>query len=97
MNGKWLGTDGKNDYKVYFVDDSKSQKQLKQDARAHRYTSSSIKSEISTTAFVLQEVVDVYDRTAGEGNNGQYEEASAVWSVIPMRLVKGHLFMSKSA
>ena len=77
MNGKWLGTDGKNDYKVYFVEDSKSQKQLKKDARAHQYTSSDIKSEISTTAFVLQEVVAVYDRTAGEGNNGQYEEASA--------------------
>ena len=77
MNGTWIGTDGKNDYKVYFVEDSKSQKQLKQDARAHRYTSSGIKSEIATTAFVLQEVVDVYDRTAGEGNNGQYEEASA--------------------
>ena len=77
MEGNWLGTDGKNDFRVYFVEDPKSQAQLKNDAAEKKFTTSSIKSKISTSIFVLNEIIDVYDRTAGGDNMGQYEEGSA--------------------
>jgi len=77
MDGKWLGTDGKNDGLVHFVNDANSQKQLRRDARKDRYTTSSIKSEVTTSITVLDEIIDVFDRTAGGNNNGKYEEGSA--------------------
>ncbi|MCR5114671.1 MAG: hypothetical protein K6A95_03215 [Bacteroidales bacterium] len=76
MEGNWLGTDGKIDFRVYFVKDADSQAQLRRDAAEKKFTTSSIKSEISTSIFVLNEIIDVFDRTAGGDNNGNYEEAS---------------------
>ena len=90
MEGKWLGTDGKNDFRVYFVEDPESQAQLRKDVKEGKYTTSSINSKVATTTFVLNEIINVFDRTANEDNNGNYEEGAAFDNdILPIRSDRG--------
>ena len=64
-NGKYLGSDGNDDGKVYFVSDKSSIKNIKHNATTQI---SDVKVDFSTTKSILEEVSSVDERTVRNGN-----------------------------
>ena len=78
-DGNYLGTDGINDGKIYFVSNHKSQQLIKKNDRKGINTSSSddrVKVDYETTVNILCEAVDVFDRTTENG--GDKEESTVL-------------------
>lgn len=68
-NGKYLGSDGKNDNNVYFVSDKSSIKNIKVNEKHNAATQiSDVKVDLSTTKSILEEVSSVDKRTRDNGN-----------------------------
>ena len=77
MNGKYLGTDGKNDGKIYVVGDKKSQKMIRNNTKNNLITSTeNVNICLQTTRAELSESVDVFERT--KSNGGKFEECSVI-------------------
>ncbi len=78
MSGRYLGTDGKNDDKIYFVADRSDKRKIKQNNKAGLTTDiKDVTVKISTTKCAIWATEDVYRRT--EKNGGYCEEATSVF------------------
>jgi RHS repeat-associated protein len=76
-SGKYLGTDGIKDNKIYIVGDKASQKTLKSNERKGGTTQPfDVKIGVLTNKETLKEAVNVYNRTVANG--GYCEEGSVV-------------------
>lgn len=76
-NGKYLGTDGIDDDKVYVVTDKQEKKEIKATNKEGGTTQSSdVSSAVETTKTELGESLNVLNRT--ESNGGNQEECSVV-------------------
>jgi hypothetical protein len=77
MNGNYLGSDGIDDGKIYFVSDLKSKSIIKKNDRKGLTTNSSkVKVDYETKSDILCEAVDVFDRTTENG--GDKEESTVL-------------------
>ena len=78
LSGKYLGTDGLNDDKVYFVNNKSDKRRIKHNNQAGKTTDvSTVSVYISTTKCEVWASEDVYNRT--EKNGGFCEEATSVF------------------
>ena len=78
MSGRYLGTDGKNDDKIYFVSNMADKRKIRQNDKAGLTTAvSTVNVKITTTKCALWAAEDVYNRTVKNG--GFCEEASLVF------------------
>ncbi|MBR4786281.1 MAG: hypothetical protein IK013_00140 [Bacteroidales bacterium] len=78
MSGRYLGTDGKNDDKIYFVANRSDKRKIKQNNKARLTTDvENVTVKISTTKCAIWATEDVYSRT--EENGGYCEEATSVF------------------
>ena len=76
-NGKYLGSDGKNDNKVYIVGNKESTDIIRSNNRKGLTTeASNVNIDVSTNKETLRETLNVYKRTIDNG--GHCEEASVV-------------------
>jgi hypothetical protein len=75
--GTYLGTDGNKDTKVFIVTNYDDQQRIKENRKNQGTTNAStVNIKAETTYEVLNEAVNVYDRTVKNGGN--IEEASAL-------------------
>ena len=75
-NGNLLGTDGINDWNIFFVSDEESIHTIKNNEAAHGFTNrSDVEVDWETNKIVTQTIVSVYDWTVNNG--GSREEAAS--------------------
>jgi hypothetical protein len=68
MSGRYLGTDGKNDDKIYFVSNMADKRKIRQNDKAGLTTAvSTVNVKITTTKCALWAAEDVYNRTVKNG------------------------------